>query len=179
MSELTAAQEASLKKQGVADASSPASPVGVTAVEDALKGYGRKVVTLPFSGWVVEIEALGPGDYYSVYGTALDDMMTSAGLEKSLNDDKARKKFREGLDAVQKCVLMEERTHNNRRLVVKAVRSMPLSMARQADCPPGVMSVLRIADAELSILWTEISKLSGWSRDLSRFQGTVDDAEDE
>ena len=149
-------------------------------VEDALKGYGRKVITLPFSGWVIEIERLGPGDYLSVYGTAMDAMMTSAGMEQAaIDDEKERVKFREGLDAIQKCVLLDERVHNYRRIVVKAVRSMPLSMLRQGDCPPGVMSVLQIADVEVSYICREVDALSGWTTDGDRFQRPVEDAKDE
>ena len=173
--QLTPAQQAALEqsqKETGAPIATP-EPSGVTTVQEMLSRYQRKQITLPGSQWIVEIQSLPPGDYLSIYGSALRAMMTAAGLDYT--DGEARSDFHENLTRQQRDSIADHNLRNYRRIVAKAIVSIPVSLDEQHLCPPGVLSVHQIADADILFIYDEVDKLSGWSADADRFQGTVDD----
>ena len=179
MSGLSPAQQAALNKQDEqrnmdAPSTTTGSP-GMTSVESILSGYQRGVITLPESGWTIEVQSLSPGDYLSVYGSALQAMMTASGLDYL--DKEQRVNFERDMSDVQKAVIAQANLQNFRRVVCKAIISMSVSMEPQWLCPQNVLSVYQIADTEVVSIYKEVDKLSGWSVDVDRFQGTMGVAE--
>jgi len=158
-------------KQNTNDGTPPAGTGNGTAVEAFLSHYSRKMLTLPISGNTVEIQALPPGDYLSVYGSAFNAMMTAAGLDPT--DAGERKTFERELTERQRMAIAESNLNNYRRIVAKAIVSVPVSMLEQHLCPDGVLSVFQIADNEIVALHKEVETLSGWSADVDRFPGSV------
>ncbi|MDE0685618.1 MAG: hypothetical protein OXI63_22040 [Candidatus Poribacteria bacterium] len=173
-------QEAALDNQNRQNANDGTPPAGTgngTSVEAFLSHYSRKMVTLPVSGHTVEIQALPPGDYLSIYGSAFNVMMTAAGLDHE--DDSQRKHFQRQLTERQRMAIAESNLNNYRRIVAKAIVSVPVSMLEQHLCPEGVLSIFQIADPQILFLHKEVQTLSGWNADVDRFQGSVPDNKDE
>ena len=157
--------------------SSPPSGTGFgTSVEAMLSHYQRLELTLPYSNWQVEIQALPPGDFLTIYGSAFDALMTAAGLDTQ--DNAARKQFQQTLTPRQQAVIADSNMRNFRRIAAKAIISVPVSVEEQYLCLPGVLSIYQIADAEIVYINKEVEKLSGWSTDADRFQGSVSDTGD-
>lgn len=178
MAELTAAQQASIAKgaEVAPEQDAGATDPGLTAATAFLDEYKCKTITLPFSGHVIEIQRLGPGEYLSVYGSALQPMMTAAGLD--YNNSKARKKYEKTLTPNQRSAIVESNLQNFRRIAVKAITSIPFSMSPQHLCDNGVVSIYQISDSELLYICNEVDALSGWTADAEEFPEAVADAKD-
>ena len=171
---MSPAQEAALdnqSKQAHNDGTPPPGTGNGTSVTEFLSHYSRQLVTLPLSGRTLEIQALPPGDYLSVYGSAFNAMMSAAGLDAQ--DPTQRKQFELQLTERQRMAVAEGNLNNYRRIVAKSIVSVPVSMLEQHLCPEGVLSIFQIADNEVVFLNKEVEKLSGWSVDVDRFQGSI------
>ena len=172
------AQSAALEKEKSQNTRSPNTPPPGsgygTPVEQMLAHYNRHQVTLPTSKWELEIQALPPGDYLTVYGSAFNTLMTAAGLDPK--DEAERSRFQEQMTPRQRASIAESNLMNFRRIVAKAIISVPVSMDEQYICPPGVVSIYQIADSEIVFVNKEVEKLSGWAADVNRFQKPVSEA---
>jgi hypothetical protein len=174
--DLTDAQKAAIEKMGDSPAASP-SPraTGLTTVAEILQGYKQSVITLPVSKWTVEIQSLPPGDYMTIYGSAIRALMTAQGLDAE--DQEARGTYQQKLTPDQRRYVSEHNLQNSRRIAVKAVTSLELSHEPQYLCQPGVLSVQQVSDGDVLFIDREVDKLSGWSADVDRFQGSVEKSE--
>ena len=171
---MSPAQEAALdnqSRQAHADGTPPPGTGNGTSVTEFLSHYSRQVVTLPYSGNQVEVQALPPGDYLSVYGSAFNAMMTAAGLDTA--NETERKAFGRQLTERQRMAIAESNLNNYRRIVAKAIVSVPVSVHEQHLCSEGVLSVFQIADNEVVFLHKEVERLSCWNADVSRFSGSL------
>ena len=68
---------------------------------------------------------------------------------------------------------------NCRRVMVKAVTSIKFSLLQQHLCEGDDVSVYQISDQDTLFIYNEVDKLSGWSADVDRFQGTVSETDNE
>ena len=131
--------------------------------------------TLPVSKWTVEIQSLPPGDYMTIYGSAIRALMTAQGLDAE--DKEARDAYQQKLTPDQRRYVSEHNLQNSRRIVVKSVTSLELSHEPQYLCQAGVLSVQQVPDGDVLFIDREVDKLSGWSADVERFQGPVEKSE--
>ena len=84
---LNPAQQAALSNQqsnansaGAVTHDPPPGTGSGTSVAAWLAHYGRALITLPYSGNQLEVQALPPGDYLSVYGSAFNAIDDGCGI---------------------------------------------------------------------------------------------------
>ena len=140
----------------------------LAATEDVLDLHQVKKVQLTHAKWKVKIQSLGAGDQLIIYGSPLNMMLSMAGIDEK--DEKRKQEYLANLTPDQIAMLEETRLRNFRRIVVRAVISLPLRMKPQHLCEPGELSVWKISDPDIIDLAKEVSILSGWNADARQFQ---------
>ena len=149
---------------------------GHSRPEFFIQGYQRRTITLPHAGGSIEIQRLGPGDHLAIYGSPVHAMMTSFGLDATTPE--AREDFLKG-GGVPVEIVYDTHLMNCRRVMVKAVTSIKFSLLQQHLCEGDDVSVYQISDQDTLFIYNEVDKLSGWSADVDRFQGTVSETDNE
>lgn len=169
--QLTGAQQKALREEEQkSQTNAPLPDVGASPAEAFISGFQQKTIQLPQSDLAVTIQRLGAAEYLNVYSSPVPAMMTAAGLD--YNDAKARETFFDN-GGVPKEVNYNEVLRHYRRIVIKAVTSIRLSLQPQHLCNPGEVSIEQISDLHILFIVEEVNKLSGWDADVDRFQRTI------
>ena len=182
--ELTDEQAAALETEPDDDSSENAEQTNAIASVDMSnlipttraeiwKGYQSKIIKLENSGYVVQIDSLDPGDYETIFESPYHALMTVAGIKEF--NRKELVEFINNLTPRQRAVVTEAEMMNVRRVVIKAVKSLFLTMKTPSECSPNETSIFQIGDRDCRQIYNEVDKLSGWSADADRFQRVMED----
>ena len=147
----------------------------LSTADEWISEYREHIVILPRSNRAVKIRSLDPGEQLNIYDDPFKAIIAQAGIDP--DDEEARQHLRENLTREQNLVMIESNLANCRRIIVRAVLSLPLRMKPQDMCEPGEMSVWLFSDQDVLYLHQEVSRLSGWTAAATAFQDVKDDAE--
>ena len=142
------------------------------SVSDIVKRHQTAVIMLPYLKKKVRIQSLAPGDQMNIYGSPINTMLSTAGIDP--NDEVRKKTYLNNLSPNQIATLEEVRLRNFRRIAVRAIRSIQFRTKQQDLCEPGEASIWKISDADIYFIAQKVSELSKWDADAQQFQDRDD-----
>lgn len=130
-----------------------------STASDFLKNSQIEVYT-DMEGRTLDIRPIPQFDFWIGFSATLKTMM---GDDDAYEDENRRAEFIESLPESDQKQLLEAHWHDIKRVVCKAVQSIPLANKRQNECNPkiGEVSIDNLADVDVYTIWRRVNVLSG------------------